>query len=53
MQHKSNEEMLINFSVDSLPGCLGLYGAPIVPNGPCKVCRLKDVCKRMLRRTKR
>jgi hypothetical protein len=30
---------------DALPGCLGYYGAPVPPNGPCDICRYKRLCR--------
>ena len=32
--------------VESLPGCVGYYGFPIVPNGPCSECPVREICKR-------
>ena len=34
-----------NRETDSLPGCVTFYGKPISPNGPCKTCWIKHVCK--------
>lgn len=31
---------------ESLPGCIGYYGAPIAPNGPCETCEVRDICKK-------
>ena len=33
--------------LESLPGCLGLYEAPIAPNGPCSECPHRELCKRI------
>ena len=33
--------------LESLPGCLGLYEAPIPPNGPCHICPHRELCKRI------
>jgi hypothetical protein len=32
---------------DSMPGCIGFFGFPIPPNGPCEVCRYKQLCNRV------
>jgi hypothetical protein len=31
-------------NAESLPGCIGNYGHPIKPNGPCQTCRSADLC---------
>ena len=35
--------------VESLPGCIGYYGFPLPPNGPCETCKVKELCKRSSR----
>jgi hypothetical protein len=29
----------------TLPGCVGFYGAPLAPNGPCEKCSYARLCK--------
>jgi hypothetical protein len=29
----------------TLPGCLGYYGTPLPPNGPCEKCSYAQLCK--------
>ena len=29
----------------TLPGCIGSYGAPVPPNGPCSECSAAQLCK--------
>jgi len=31
---------------DSLPGCIGYYGFPLAPNGPCEKCAQADFCRK-------
>jgi hypothetical protein len=30
---------------DTLPGCIGYFGAPLAPNGPCQKCPHLRLCK--------
>jgi len=32
----------------TLPGCIGYYGRPIHPNGPCSSCKYADLCQRVV-----
>jgi 5-methylcytosine-specific restriction endonuclease McrA len=40
------EPFPINFkeSDSTLPGCIGQFGFPMIPNGPCENCRDQKVC---------
>ncbi|MEM1607077.1 MAG: hypothetical protein QXW55_02425 [Candidatus Bathyarchaeia archaeon] len=31
--------------VETIPGCLGYYGIPLPPNGPCEKCETRELCK--------
>jgi hypothetical protein len=43
------EKMRIDPQGDTFPGCLGYYGAPIPPNGPCRDCAYSKACQRSAR----
>jgi len=30
---------------NTLPGCVGYFGAPLAPNGPCEKCSYAPLCK--------
>lgn len=32
----------------TLPGCIGYFGKPQPPNGPCKTCKHADICRRVI-----
>ena len=34
-------------SPESVPGCAGEYGAPRAENGPCCVCFVGELCRRL------
>ena len=33
-----------SFNSDTFPCCLGYYGTPLPPNGPCQNCQYASVC---------
>jgi len=45
----ANKWLSFNLSSETVPGCFGLYGAPIAPNGPCEACGFRKACKWMLK----
>jgi len=32
---------------ESLPGCLGYFEAPLPPNGPCRSCPQRELCRKV------
>ena len=36
---------------ESLPGCIGYFGAPIGPNN-CAICKVRKVCKNVVAKTR-
>jgi hypothetical protein len=44
---KNRGEKMETFAVsgsDTFPCCLGYYGTPLPPNGPCQNCQYASVC---------
>ena len=34
-------------NLDSLPGCIGYFGAPTPPNPPCEECEYSTPCRKI------
>ena len=32
----------------TLPGCVGYFGKPRGPNGPCETCQYRELCRRVI-----
>jgi len=33
---------------NSLPECIGYYGKPVPPNGPCEKCKSQELCRKVI-----